>query len=194
MKKTSRVRTKLLSFSKFRYLFASALVLTLTSNAWACFTPALEHTVPWQELVQRTGTIVVAEVLSAKPVVRATTTINEGNTLYNVKVLETLKGSDKTKLNTGIDLLGNPPPRKADNDFTAHQETTFWKDNAGRTIVAPDCSLRPSLVVGAKYLLFVDKPYHVKSFENISNPEDRWLEKVRAEIKLSATAPSPKPK
>ncbi len=48
-----------------------------------------------------------------------------------------------------------------------------------------DCEIHPSFAVGQTYLMFIDKPYHRKSFELImrtngnSLTQDKWLQYVK---------------
>lgn len=175
---------------KILCLFIIPLVLFSTSAAQACFAPAPEQTSPWPELVKRTDTIVLAQVVSAQPAVKTESTTpaathailesDEGNTIFKLKVLETLKGHS----NPTFEMTGNLANEKAERTFAKHADKAFWSDGTGRSIISPDCTIKPAFTVGEKYLLFVEKPYHVKSFEKVSDSKDLWLQKVKSLVHI----------
>jgi hypothetical protein len=45
--------------------------------------------------------------------------------------------------------------------------------------MGPDCRIHPNFEEGRTYLVFLDEPYHPKSFERIASDSDKWLQAVR---------------
>jgi hypothetical protein len=42
--------------------------------------------------------------------------------------------------------------------------------------------MNPVFFVGSRYLLFLEEPYHLRSFERVTAVDDRWLTTVRARV------------
>ena len=72
--------------------------------------------------------------------------------------------------------------------FDHHRSAGFWVDDAGRCQHDTDCKIHPSFAIGASYLIFVDHPYHRKSFEYIAmlgtetDTRDKWLSWVEKTV------------
>lgn len=179
------------SIKYFAVTIAFLSTVTASSAALACFVPTPEQTSPWQALVHRSANIVLAEAVSAQPAdPQALGTVQ-------LKVVQTLKGTARAqveinearvipKLDPKNTDKGDEPKQQSFND---HRDKLFWQNRMGRTIAGPDCLIHPTFIAGEKYLVFADKPYHVKSFEMIRNENDEWLAKVKAEIKKSGKNP-----
>jgi hypothetical protein len=185
--------------------FATATLVS--SLSLACFVATPEQTTPWQELVRRAKTVAFVEAVGAVPTTSESNPSTGGSsndtvpaaTATNAKfqVLAILKGPSSTTLEMDdVIALPKPDPKNADKSvdlqsqtFNDHHDKQFWRNGAGRTTPGPDCQIKPSFVVGQKYLVFQDKPYHVKSFEMIRNENDEWFAKVKAEIKKSGKNP-----
>jgi hypothetical protein len=129
-------------------------------------------TVPYRELVRRTATIVLAEATRIEP-------LSADQTRYHFRIVETLKGTSRN----AVTLTFSSGQPSLDTDFDAHRDPRFWDKRRSRQWNGGDCQMAPTFVVGATYLLFVDPPYHWKSFEKIALDEDRWLRAVRAVIR-----------
>lgn len=183
-----------------RILLTLCLILCC-DPAFACFVLPKQQVVPADELINRTNNIVLAKAVKAEfvpypqidPFVyndKGQLTVAPGTEgthkpiNYTFAVIEVLKG-DKTEK---ASVRGQ---RAQKNYFlskqTFHQEEEFWKDNAGRLYNAPDCQIHPSFVLGGIYLLFLDEPYHRKSFELIGYMDkhiskDKWLAYVKEKV------------
>ncbi len=74
-------------------------------------------------------------------------------------------------------------------DFASHTERQFWQQHSGRLGINGDCSLiSPAFAIGQKYLIFLGIAPDVKQFEQVSMPNDRWLQYVEQHL-----PPSPQP-
>ncbi len=145
--------------------------LLFSSVALCCFTPKPEQVSLPEELVSRVRQIYLAEVIERDP-----------KGFVQFKVIETLKGKKKSSFR----LEGALSESESDSgtDFYKHTREDFWTKSGGRMQIEPSCQITPSFSVGKKYLVFVDKPYHLKSFELISSVDsDAWLKKVRDLLK-----------
>lgn len=154
----------------------TALMLFLTVHeCLACIaTPVAQYTPP-DELITRTENIALAEV------VRADAASNGWDVLYTFKTVKQLKGDAKP----AFQILGRANFGDMSNwRFNEHFDEDFWDDRAGREFHDTACRIRPGFTVGGTYLVFLDKPYHSKSFEMIlmtegaADKKDKWLQYV----------------
>jgi len=151
------------------------ILALLANDALACrATPAEQHTPP-DELIARTQDIVLAKV------VRADAASNGWNVLYTFKTIRQIKGENRSP----FQILGRPATGEMVNwTFNEHFDPSFWEHRSGRTFHDTSCKIRPGFVVGGEYLVFLDQPYHTKSFEMIlmtegtSDTRDKWLQYV----------------
>jgi hypothetical protein len=167
---------------------AAALALALLSAApghAACTTPPASAHSPVAELVARTATIVLAEARTAEERFRVTTTTPSGelkgrpSVKYTFATLEALKGAPAPEFSLEVWLWHPHAGAGAVDDFDHHRDPA-WRELGGRVgEVDPDCEVSPRFVPGAHYLLFVEKPWHVLGFEQISTRDDAWLAEVR---------------
>lgn len=158
----------------------------LCPDAKACQNVAPEQITSYQELIARTENIVLAEVedidelkspntkarrqVIPYPVPSRTVAIR-----YKFKVVEELKG----KLNRLSFEIEGQPLAGTEENFNLHQDPSFWEKASGRSKTTKDCEINPSFVTNKKYLIFLNKPYHRKSFERIDDSKDKWLQTVR---------------
>jgi hypothetical protein len=163
------------------------ITILVCINAFACEVTPPEQIVPATELVKRIKTIALAQVTSSKLDPDGYTVI------YTFQTINTLKGNpEKTFTITGIPLLGNGPTMM---DFDHHNDKAFWENGGGRSLHGTDCKIHPSFSVGAHFLIFLDQPYHVKSFELIirthgdKDVRDKWLSWVESQANLSRALP-----
>lgn len=147
------------------------LYLAQSTHIWACEVPPEEQHSPVTELVERTSTIVLARAIGSS------SNVNYSDTEYTFSVIRALKGTapDTVRISDGL-VVGD----KMDQSFNDHSDDEFWGRNGwvahGRLFNAPDCRIHPYFTIGTAYLLFLDKPYHSKSFEQINNLQsDQWL-------------------
>ncbi len=70
-------------------------------------------------------------------------------------------------------------PPVPETDFDSHRDRLFWDKMVTRQGNGPDCRMHPRFSVGMEYLIFIDEPYHWRSFERIIGEDDRWLIAVR---------------
>jgi hypothetical protein len=165
---------------RFSPYLTIVVVLSTTLEALACYAPSPEQKVDWKVLVKRTNDIALAEVIEVTTVGQAVAIDPQGNTIYKLKVIETLKG----KADPTFNLVGDITDAGQDTDFSKHKSKSFWnRGSAGRSPIRPDCVIPPTFKKGERYLVFLTKPYHFKSFELIKSDGDEWLKKVRDEAK-----------
>jgi hypothetical protein len=143
---------------------------------FACFSPPPEQGTPVTNLILRTRNILLAKVVSA------TDFDPEYKTVYEFEILESLKGT----VETNFTIIGHPyDPRQDERfkDYTYHTDEKFWNSSTGRSWNDEDCEIHPKFENGITYLIFLDQPYHRKSFEIITDiKSDKWLHHVRNNI------------
>lgn len=148
----------------------TALLLTVP-DARACTVAPADQRVPVAELLQRTSVIVLAEAIEEKR-------HNAFKATYTLKVVEPIRGASAPT----IQIIGYPSTDTLpETTYANHTDAAFWNDPwIGRAPMSTDCRLYPPFTLGRMYLVFVDPPYHVKSFERIEDAaKDRWLQHVR---------------
>lgn len=125
------------------------------------------------ELIKRCDNIVLATVTSAK-------LVDNGEVVYQFKVDEVIKGAGTD----AFSIRGNITSYEHDlRHFDHHSDPDFWSDNMSRVYVTY-YEVIPSFVTGGRFLIFVDEPYHVRSFERIQSPlTDKWLLYVKKKVK-----------
>ncbi len=164
------------SWQGARSLFVIILPV-FTMQAFACIAPPPVQYQKPSQLIARTKHVVLAKVKNAQ-------CVNEYDVSYRFKTLETLKGANKAN----FQLLGITEEFLNSDNFNNHRDNEFWQQTGGRLYTSSDCQIYPSFIVGSTYLLFLDKPYHVKSFEKIDNNNDKgknrdkWLSYVKHKI------------
>lgn len=167
-------------------LFTIHLVVLLSaSSVLACEAAPPEQIVPATELVKRTKTILLARVTSA---------IYNGDSdavIYTFQSVKALKGHpEETFTISGVPLEWEGSL----SNFNHHNDKAFWQDTGGRSYHSVDCEIHPSFSVGATFLIFLDKPYHNKSFELIirthgnADVRDKWLSWVESQTKAEPSA------
>ena len=178
-------------------LFAAPLLLLPVFSGFACFSTPQEQIVPAEELVERTSLIILAYVVEAKA------NPQSGEVTYSFQTTKAIKGKDPETFT----ILGAPLLYPEDlTTFDHHRSDAFWQGDAGRCRHDTDCKIHPAFAVGSSYLIFIDEPYHRKSFEHIAmlgrTPEtrDKWLSWVENTVKTQqadseqpATNPESKP-
>lgn len=139
----------------------------------ACSAPPSYLTVPYYELISRTNRIALAEVVKID-------SVGEHQYEYQFELEERVKGNVDNSFSMTFENYPSPFVKKApDKDFNQHRGGVFWDQNAARQINDTDCRMHPVFEKGSTYLLFLDKPYHWKSFEVIKSKEDLWLQTVK---------------
>lgn len=165
-------------------------ICLVPSLSFACYNTPIEFIVSDESLVSRTSKIYWAEAVAKKD-----------NFEYEFKVIDDLKANRASGLldkilsflhinnyepvsgnTSNFTLQGYDRPYKS-GDFNLHKDESYMTGWQGRVEMAPDCELNPTFEVGKKYLIFFDKPYHFKAFEEVSSIDDKWYLKVRKLIK-----------
>ncbi|WII72745.1 hypothetical protein QJS83_02530 [Bdellovibrio sp. 22V] len=141
-------------------------LLFLPGVIWACFAPKPEQVADPVVLIKRTNNIYLAEALGSL----------DGK--VDFKVIERIKGKKREKFQVPALIT-----EETGTDFKAHTLESFWSKSGGRGQIEPSCEIVPNFQKGKKYLVFLDKPYHLKSFELIETDGDVWLKKVREKAK-----------
>ena len=152
-----------------------AIILLLASlEAYGCYEPPPEQHVPVSELISRTNEIVLARGIKAE------IEENDWNVKYTFRTEKLLKGSVPARFS----ITGSPLYQGALNDFNHHRDKRFWESYGGRAFNGTDCEISPAFGIGLTYLIFLNRPYHNKSFELITRThgsslqKDRWLQFV----------------
>ena len=160
--------------------FLATLLLVAPFPVSACFAPPAQQLVPPDELIARTQNIVLAKVVEAEV---------QGDAYevtYTFKTIRSLKGSASET----FQIAGYPAIWEGANEnFNHHSDEEFWSKSSGRLSSDTDCEIHPEFSVGGTYLVFLDKPYHRKSFEIIvrtggkADMRDKWLQYVESRVK-----------
>jgi hypothetical protein len=160
--------------------FLAILLLSSPFPVFACYAPPAQQLVPPDELIARTQNIVLARAI------RGEAKEDDYEVSYTFRTIKILKGS---ALDT-FEIMGRPAIFEGWNEnFDHHFHKDFWSVSAGRLSNEPDCRIHPVFSVGGTYLMFLDQPYHRKSFEIILRPEgeadirDKWLQYVESRVK-----------
>ena len=155
------------------------LLSLLSLPAFGCFAPPPEQASPPDELIERTQDIVLAEVIGAErpPGAQEVT--------YTFRTIRVLKGGTSGEFR----ITGHPVTWDDSNrNFNHHLDEAFWSRRGGRTPHGTDCQIHPDFSVGGTYLVFLDRPYHAKSFEAIPRAHgdpgsrDKWLQYVESRL------------
>jgi hypothetical protein len=156
-------------------LLLAGSLLAFSLPALGCFQPPAEQRTAPDELISRTNNIVLARVIAAKDV------HDSYGVSYTFKTVRTLKG----KAPSQFQISGHPAIWEGENRrFNDHSDKEFWSNGVGRSLNDTDCQIHPTFAVGGTYLVFLDQPYHVKSFEIIvrtngnADVRDKWLQYV----------------
>ena len=150
------------------------------------FTAPQEQVADKRKLFERTSQIVLATVSEAK------LDAASGEVSYLFVADKVIKGDPIKTFNIVGDPLRYPEEAKT---FQDHQDQKFWDGPDGRCSHHTDGKIYPSFAVGETYLIFLDKPYHNKSFELIQKlgdkPEsrDKWLQWVESQIGAEQAVP-----
>ena len=157
-----------------KWLLAVTL-LVFSLPAVGCFVPPPEQSTAPDALIARTKNIVLARVVGARAAQ------NSYNVLYTLKNVRTLKGQAAGQ----FQVTGYPAILEDENlSFNDHTDGQFWSNHVGRSPNDTDCEIHPTFSVGRMYLVFLDRPYHVKSFELITHAQgakrDKWLRYVES--------------
>lgn len=167
------ITTKCL-LKKLPFLRVLGLAAGLTSQfAFACENIPESQTQSINQLVSRSQNIVLAQ--AKKPEIGS-----DGFFTVEFEVNDVLKGSQWSN----FILQGKAAtPDKLGNDFNKHNDLQFWAYlNTGNFFRDKDCNLYGYFERGRQYLIFLDKPFHPKSFELISSQDDGWLKEVKKQL------------
>ena len=152
--------------------------ILLGREALACASPPAEQSVAPEALIARSRNIVLADVIKAE--LQA-----DYKVLYTFREVTRLRGESVSTFT----LVGRPAIwGGATETFDNHSKEVFWSAGRGRTPNEEDCEIHPDFAVGGTYLLFLDKPYHVKGFELIirthgdASKKDKWLQFVESHV------------
>lgn len=146
------------------------MVYGVTGEALGCLGPPREKIVSASELVKRSDSILLAKVVKLAR--------QKGKTIYRFKVIEALKG----KTTKSFSIVGEKPMEKFNSDFASHSDKKFWEVDSGRTTFRGDCTVLKTFNEGETYLIFPERPGHIKGFERITIDADEWLMAVRNEL------------
>src|SRR5262249_27658089 len=170
-----------------RWLLDSLLIgLVCTGSpqiASACLGAPSGQTVPYPELIGRTANIVLARAERAE-------LLPDQSVRYLFRTVEVLKGKPRRTFTLTFDSSWITYVGGLDTDFDKHRDGRFWDRREARQGNAPDCKMAPHFMIGRQNILFVDEPYHWKSFEKIiDSANDRWVQAVRTVIRTGGTRP-----
>ncbi len=174
------------------------ILIFLSFEAQACSFASPERRAPVNDLIRRTNNIVLARVIKAEynepkklnvgseeEKEEALTDLLHGHykpIKYTFEVIDLIKGKSHKFFIMNTNYSFN------DSDFNLHKDEQFWKDEGGA--MGPCAHDERGFDVGYVYLMFLDKPYHRKSFELIRNyksddapnSKDKWLSYVEAKV------------
>ena len=160
-------------------LVVGILLTAMAFSGFACEVPPREQYTSPDELISRTKTIALAKVIKAE------VAADGFEVLYTFETIKPLKG----KATDRFQILGYPGVWEGENRrFNDHSDESFWSKPGGRVANMPDCKIHPTFSVGGTYLVFLEPPYHVKSFEIIirthggTDIRDKWLQYVERRI------------
>ncbi len=112
-------------------------------------------------------------------VVKAELYENKWNATFTFEVLEAIRGhqTDCFVIEGNI-LSGNTwlEQLSSDHDF---ENKSFWNSTLGRCSSDEGQNVMPSFLLGWEYLIFMDAPFRIRSFEIINNKNDEWLQYVK---------------
>lgn len=160
-----------------------------TATVWACFSTPDEQIVPAKELIDRTKTIVLATVEKAEIIEKDSIAVR-----YHFREIRSLKGDAPGTFT--LDGVSSAYSGPMDN-FEHHYSEAFWEDGGGRSWHDTDCVIYPSFSVGGIFLIFLEEPFHRKSFELIirthggEGVRDKWLTWVEEQTKTEADRGQP---
>lgn len=176
-----------------------ALLVFMPTSVFACYVSPVEAYVPTDELIQRTENIILVQAVGAEYIPppkweqgtnEAIEALKVGDEIkpvpvyypvkYKLTVIETLKGD----MSDNVQVLGLRSREELTHNLDLHADENFLSNPTGRLGHAPDCKVYTSFALGGYYLAFVDKPYHIKSFEYLGADldrvyKDKWLLYVR---------------
>lgn len=149
------------------------LFALLSHFSFSCDQQSTEHSEHADDLISRTNQIILAKAVSAS------ISENGNEVSYKFKTIRVLKGN----ILESFEILGYPLFEDEVKSFNHHNSEDFWTNYGGRVHGWTDCEIHPGFSVGLMYLVFMGKPYHVKSFEVIYGTKDKWLLYVEEKIK-----------
>ncbi|MBL4680370.1 MAG: hypothetical protein JKY88_06555 [Pseudomonadales bacterium] len=162
-----------------RLIFAALLLFP--TIIWACSIPPQTLYQSNEQLVRSTPVITLAKVEN-----------REGDGKYNqyeftFKSTLSLKG----KAPDTFILIGYEASNvsEAPADFGDHKKPEFWAFDSGNTIQPGDCTAYGLFSVGQEYLIFLRPKSHYRSYENIKQNDDLWLEVVQLLIEYEKRQP-----
>jgi hypothetical protein len=136
-----------------------------------------------RELVRRSPRIALARFDEVEEVTAAWTgdvPCCSDSRVTTFTTIEVLKGHVDERFDDVIDRRAYRFKDEAGADFNGHADPDFWKRWLARQTNGDDCKMHPHFEVGATYVIFLDPPYHRRSFERIDRPDDRWLHRIKA--------------
>ena len=149
-----------------RYTFILQLLSVYT--LLACFATPQSQVTSKEELVDRTKTIVLAQVVKAEM-------LASGDVKYTFKPERSIKGTPPENFVIEGSVLAEGDIKT----FRDHQDEEFWHTAGGRCYHDTDCLIHPAFAVGRMYLIFLEQPYHQQSFEQVDRigetDTDKWL-------------------
>ena len=136
---------------------------------FACSAPAPGTFLSHNELIQKTKTILLAELI-------------EG-TKSRFRVAELLKGNSEKEFQL-IRVRSKQP--HVSNDFEGHTLAAFWTNGNEGVIRSPyrggACYPDFTFVVGEKYLIFVESYGNHHSAEIIKSSDDKWYKYIKTRV------------
>ncbi len=136
----------------------------------ACTIVPPEYLLPHSTLIDKASSIVLAENVDYK-------SINNGQgVVFDFAVREIVKGKSNPTVSLTYNFYPNAESRLHADDSRKvdHTSLEFWKNRRGRVGYFADCKIYPSFSKGKEYLLFLGDVETLRSYEEISGPEDVW--------------------
>ncbi|MCQ8183720.1 hypothetical protein NP603_21635 [Methylomonas sp. SURF-1] len=140
------------------------VILSFSGAAMPCIAPPPMLFRDHAALVNEAATILIVEAISAP---------NTPKDTCQFRVIQPLKGTIPEQFPI---LCRLPSSGDWMTHFSGHTESAFWKQNSGRLGIKSDCTvIPPAFEVNHYYLMLIGGKPDTKQFEELSNPQDKWL-------------------
>lgn len=152
-------------------------------NAICCPAIPPEEYTPYTDLIHGTTRIALGSLQNSK-------VLQDGSREYLFKTTKVVKGSVGETF-TVVDVdIGVAISSENNSDYEGHTKKEFWENpyfGRGQSFI--DCKIHPVFNQGDQYLIFLDKPYHWKSFERVATLQDKWFVEVSTVVSVAKEYP-----
>lgn len=156
-----------------RRALVCAVLSGVTKLSYACSGVPDAYLQSLPKMVADSKAIVLAEYIGHR---------QEGQGIvFEFKPIEILKGTAKKKVTVSFKSYPDRDARlRGEGDVVVdHVSYDFWVNRRGRAGYAADCNIYPGFAVGSHYLLFLEAPVTLRSFEEVKSATDVWYLAVK---------------